>query len=267
MADHLTYMSETIASRNILMQILFEILYTIQYFLLYIPGLFFRPSDVLDGDKRPVVLVSGFLGSPLAWYKVRKRLITEGHPVYCVRLGFQFGNIRRYSKMLQKFLEKKTITDCYLVCHSMGGLVATHMNYKGRDRTRKIFTLGTPYRGSLLTFIFPFTIASLQMNPFSKFIRETKSKYRTLTSVQAVFAQVDQIVLFNYYNVPGRFDDVLLPQVGHINLILGPMGVECISELIHSEESKDPRSKNSSKVKVESKKKLPSKTPVAKRRR
>lgn len=241
MADHLTFLPEKSPHRNIFVQILFEILYALKYFLLYIPGLLVRPGDIPEGDKRAVVLVSGFFGSPLTWGPVRSTLAAAGHPVFVVRLGFQCGNLRAYSEKLQKFLESNNISDCYLVCHSMGGLVAAHMGYRGRDRTRKIFTLGTPFRGHPLAILLPFTFAAWQMNPLSPFMRETQAKYRTLSSVQAVFAKFDEVLFANYLNIPGRFDDVKLAQVGHCNLFMGPAGVECVTELISAEEAKDPK--------------------------
>ncbi|MBX3723837.1 MAG: alpha/beta hydrolase [Turneriella sp.] len=241
MADHLTFLPEKVPHRSVFVQILFEILYAIQYLLFYIPGLLVRPGDIPEGDKRAVVLVSGFFGSPLTWRSARTALAAAGHPVYIVRLGFQFGNLRKYSEKLQVFLEENNISDCYLLCHSMGGLVAAHMGYRGRDRTRKIFTLGTPFRGHPLAILLPFTFAAWQMNPLSPFMRETQGKYRTLSSVQAVFASFDEVLFVNYLNIPGRFDDVKLKQIGHCNLFMGPAGVECITELITAEEAKDPK--------------------------
>ena len=241
MADHLTFLPEKSPPRNVVVQIFFEILYGLLYFILYLPGLLIRPGDIIEGDKRAVVLISGFFGSPLTWLKCRAALVAQGHPVYVVRLGFQFGNLRRYSEKLQRFLEENNISDCYMVCHSMAGLVAAHMGYRGRDRTRKIFTLGTPFRGHPITFLFPFTYATLQMNPLSPFMRETKAKYRTLSSIQAVFARFDEILFIKHLNIPGRFDDVKLAQVGHANLFMGPAGIECITELIAAEEQKDPK--------------------------
>jgi pimeloyl-ACP methyl ester carboxylesterase len=157
------------------------------------------------------------------------------------RFGFQFGNLRQYSTRLERFLEENQLSDCYLVCHSMGGLIAAQMGYRGRDRVRKIFTLGTPFRGHPLTFLFPFTFASIQMNPLSPFMREAQAKYRTLSSVQAVFAKFDEVLFLGYLNIPGRFDDVKLAQFGHCNLFMGPAGIECIVELIAAEEAKDPK--------------------------
>jgi pimeloyl-ACP methyl ester carboxylesterase len=278
MADHLTFLPEKSPPRSLLVQIIFELLYAIKYFALYIPGLLIRPGDITEGEKRPVVLVSGFFGSPLTWLKARAALAAQGHPVFVVRLGFQVGNIRKYSLKLQNFLEANALNDSYMVCHSMGGLAAAHMGYRGRDRIRKIFTLGTPFRGHWATTIFPFTYASLQMHPLSPFMRETQGKYRTLSSVQAVFAKFDEVLVTKKMNIPGRFDDVKLAQVGHCNLFMGPAGIECITELIASEEAKDPKpvpvkndkgeivsaGKPSAKKSVKSKK-APAKKSVAKK--
>ncbi|MCS6971765.1 MAG: alpha/beta hydrolase [Turneriella sp.] len=253
MRDHLTFLPEKSPPRGIFLQIIFEILYAIKFILLYIPGLLLRPGDITTGEKRPVVLVSGFFGSPLTWLKCRAALAQLGHPVYVVRLGFQCGNLRRYSEKLQRFLEDNNLSDCYLVCHSMGGLVAANMGYRGRDRTRKIFTLGTPFRGHPLSILFFFTWAGWQMYPLSRFMREVRDKYRTLTNIQAVFASIDEVLFLDYLNIPGRYDDVRLPQIGHCNLFMGPAGIECITELISAEEAKDP--KHPSKEKAEKRKK------------
>ena len=79
------------------------------------------------------------------------------------------------------------------------------------------------------------------MNPLSPFMRETSAKYRTLSSVQAVFASFDEVNFLPALNIPGRFDDVKLAQIGHCNLFMGPAGIECITELIAAEEAKDPK--------------------------
>jgi len=241
MADHLTFLPERAPQRGRFTQVLFEVLYALKYTLLYLPGLLMRPGDITEGTKRAVVLVSGFFGSPLTWSKCRTALAEQGHPVYVVRLGFQCGNLRSYSKKLENFLDENNLSDAYLVCHSMGGLVAAHMGYRGRDRTRKVFTLGTPFRGHPLTFLVPFAIASWQMFPYSPFMRETQAKYRTLSSIQAVFATFDEINFLPTLNIPGRFDDVKLAQLGHCNLFMGPAGIECVTELILAEEAKDPK--------------------------
>ena len=58
MADYLTFLPEKSPSRNIFVQIIFEILYALRFLLMYIPGLLMRPGDITEG-KKVVVLING----------------------------------------------------------------------------------------------------------------------------------------------------------------------------------------------------------------
>lgn len=241
MSDYLTYVTENSPKRAVAVQIAFEFFYLIRYLARYFAGQIIRPQDSHEGHKRPVVLVSGFFGAPLQLTALRAKFIENGHPVYALRLGFHVGNIHSMSQRLEKILEQKDIADCYIIGHSMGGLAALNMGYRGRDRTRKIFTVGTPHKGSFLAYLFPFTIASWQMMPTSGFIRDIQKKAKTFSNVQAIFARFDEVTILRGFSKPGRYDDVLLKEIGHLNLVMGPSGIECCTELVASEENKDPR--------------------------
>lgn len=204
-------------------------------------GIFIELENSPEGDKRPVVLVSGFLGRTLSWEPMLKHLSTNGHPVYTVPLGFQLGNIRKKSKILETFLIEKDIKDCYIVGHSMGGLIASGLTYKGRDRVKKIFIAGTPVKGTYLSYFLPMFVCSWQMMPNSKFIREAGEIFGKLPNVQSVFTKKDQIILPSENSRLGHFDDVELPEAGHLNLFMGPLGIECLFDLITAEEKKDPK--------------------------
>lgn len=241
MNDHLAYVSDNRSVRNPFLQILMEKWYTILYIWHAIIGIFTQLEDSPEGDKRPVVLVSGFLGRTLSWEPMLKHLSANGHPVYVIPLGFQVGNIRTKSKILENFLIEKNIKDCYIVGHSMGGLISAGLTYKGRDRVKKIFIAGTPVRGTVLAYFAPFFICCWQMMPNSKFIREVGEVFEKLPNVQSVFTQKDQIILPSENSRLGHFDDVELPEAGHLNLFMGPLGIECLFDLITAEENKDPK--------------------------
>ncbi|PJZ53892.1 esterase/lipase family protein [Leptospira adleri] len=241
MNDHLAYVSDNRLVRNPFLQFLAEKWYTILYLWHAILGIFTELEDSPEGDKRPVVLVSGFLGRTLSWEPMRKHLIENGHPVYVVPLGFQMGNIRRKSQILEDYLVQKDIKDCYIVGHSMGGLIASGLTYKGRDRVKKIFIAGTPVHGTYLAYIAPIFICTWQMMPGSKFIREAVEIFEKLPNVQSVFTKRDQIVIPSENSRLGHFDDVELPEAGHLNLFMGPLGIECLFDLITAEENKDPK--------------------------
>ncbi|MDI7185824.1 alpha/beta fold hydrolase [Leptospira santarosai] len=241
MNDHLAYVSDNRSVRNPILQVLAEKWYTILYLWYAIIGIFIELEHSPEGDKRPVVLVPGLLGRTLSWEPMLKHLAANGHPVYTVPLGFQLGNIRKKSKILETFLIEKNIKDCYIVGHSMGGLIASGLTYKGRDRVKKIFLAGTPVRGTYLSYFLPMFVCSWQMMPNSKFIREVGEVLGKLPNVQSVFTKKDQIILPSENSRLGHFDDVELPEAGHLNLFMGPLGIECLFDLITAEEKKDPK--------------------------
>lgn len=238
--DHLTYLPEKGNIRPVIIQHLVEIYHQFYYFFSHIIGIFFDLPHHTEGDKRPVVCVSGFLGRTPSWYGVRKHLISLGHPVYVVPLGFQTGNIRKKSKILENFLIENRIKDCYLVCHSMGGLIAAGLSYKGRDRVRKIFTVGSPLHGTYMAYLAPIFPCTWQMMPGSKLVKEVVETYSTFHNVQAVFTKGEGIVRPWESSRLGNFDDVEVPEYGHLNLYLGALGIECIGALVTAEEKKDP---------------------------
>lgn len=240
MADHLTYVSDTLPERSKAKQILYEIWYHILYLFFFIAGFIYKLKDHTEGEKRPVVLMSGLLGKTPAWFRVRKALIEKGHPVYSVSFGAQAGNIVTKSRKLEQLLVDKDIQDCYIVAHSMGGLISLGLGYKGLDRVRKIFTFGTPYKGSYLTFAMPFLPATIQMMPFSKFIKDSMARAQTFVNLQSVYAESDELIIPIESARLDRFNDVKLPEFGHFNMIMGPLGIECILELVKQEEDRDP---------------------------
>ncbi|TGK20718.1 alpha/beta hydrolase [Leptospira fluminis] len=252
--DHLTYLPENRSIRPVLVQHLVEFYFNFYYLISNIIGIFVTLPDHTEGHKRPVVLVTGFLGRNITWKAMKERLVSLGHPVYAVPLGFQVGDIRKKSKLLEEFILEKDIKDCYLVCHSMGGLIAAGLTYKGRDRVRKIFTLGSPLHGTYVAYAAPFFPCTWQMFPGSKLVQEVVETYSKFHNVQSIFTKGDSIVRPYESARLGHFDDVEIPEYGHLNLYLGSLGIECLSSLITAEEKKDPLSVKQKPVKAESQK-------------
>ncbi|MDR1581440.1 MAG: hypothetical protein LBS35_13875 [Synergistaceae bacterium] len=82
-----------------------------------------------------------------------------GRPVYFFSYDWRQNNAGTALK-LRRFIEELTVANgkVDLVCHSMGGLVASsyYKQFENDHRTNKIVTAGTPYEGS--HFVFPAVI-------------------------------------------------------------------------------------------------------------
>ncbi len=225
-----------------------------------------------EGNKRPVLLVPGWCGRTKSFRKMAERLAREGYPVYPVPLGSQLGCIDRKAGELSKFLDQHTLTDVYVVAHSMGGLISVRSMMKGETRIRRLITMGTPYRGThviylgyaasiLLVLALSFWLSPLagsiylglflqipslwQMQPESGFLTEVLEYLgQVATPVQCVYAVQDQIVVHNWREAwsptrLGRDDDLCLPEYGHMNLFMGDSGIELVTRLLARYDKKE----------------------------
>lgn len=240
MSEYLKYVSDTLPLRPLWKQIFFEYCYKLEYFFGYLLGFIFELPSKKTGSKRPVVLIPGFFGRSWNFFRLRRHFMKNGHPVYLPKMGFQVGSIYKKSERLAQYLEKNDIRDCYIIGHSMGGLITASMGYKGRDRVRKMYTVGSPLKGTYLAILLPIFAATLQMTPYSKFTKNFKLVFSSLSNVQSIFAKGDEVIFPQNSAHMGRFDDVMVPEYGHLNLIMGPLGIESLTELVRQEEAKDP---------------------------
>lgn len=237
MKEHLTYLPEPEDRTGKILQVLREFIFSLLYPFLYVFGLIF-PLRPLLGEKRPVVLIPGFMGSGWYLYFLRRALFQRGYTVYTPNFGFQMGDIKAKALVLENFLEKNKLEDCYLIGHSMGGLIALQMGYRGRDRVRKLFLANVPLKGSYLAILALFCKAGWQMLPFSVFIKDIQRRFTTFVNTQTIFSFFDQVVFPVEFLHLGRFDDVEFAEIGHLNLVMGKNGIRCLVDLVELEEKK-----------------------------
>ena len=240
MSDYLTYVRDHNKSQNLIVQIFKEFVYSLRFFFSAMLGLMLRVPHITEGKKRPIILVSGLFATPFTHRVLRQKLIALGYPVYCFRAGFQLRSIKKNSQHLEYFLVNNNLSDCYLIAFGLGGIITMSLGYRGRDRIRKLLTLGSPFKGNWY-HIFAFFIPScLQTIPVSPYLQSLKINYTNFLNVQSVFAKLDLSMLPFTSARLGRWDDILLPQIGHYSLFLSSNAHACAIELIDSEESKDP---------------------------
>ena len=108
--------------------------------------------------RRGVVLVHGFICNRAVWNPLMAGLQRQGHPFIAVTLTPVFGDIDGYAAQLGAAVERlqaATGLPPFIVCHSMGGLVARawlrHQVHAGAPvDVPCIVTIGTPHRGTWL---------------------------------------------------------------------------------------------------------------------
>ena len=108
------------------------------------------------GDKFPLIMVHGFLGSSIMWepqvqeLKKHYRVITPDLP------GFGYSDkvkpcdsINSMAKSILYLIDQKKIDKFYLLGHSMGGMIVQEMTKLEGDKVEKLICYGTGPRGEM----------------------------------------------------------------------------------------------------------------------
>jgi len=240
MNDFLRYESDTIQSKRKSLQVLHEIWLLCQNFFLWLWNFISQMPPSREGTRRPVLLIAGLVGSTWSFQKLQRMLVEAGHPVYTLSFSSPFESLAKRAQKLEVYLEKQSITDCYIVGHSMGAFPVFGMSFRGRDRIRKLYAVGTPFKGSFLSYLCPITPARIDIIPGSQYLKNSERSVQTFSNYQALFSAGDEFIVPANNARPNRYDDVLIPEFGHMNLVMGDLGVEAITNLVDGEEQKDP---------------------------
>lgn len=138
--------------------------------------------------QTPVLLLYGFFSSRRAVTVLEKMLINRGHQVLSFNLGGLMGTFfTRDIIETAEFIDIKIkrqfarhgFKKIHIVAHSKGGLVALWWLLKlgGHQYCDKVITMGTPFSGSMLTYLGLITPLGLlwrdlyQMRPGSSFLQ------------------------------------------------------------------------------------------------
>lgn len=146
-------------------------------------------KNLYSADKIPIVLLYGFGSSRKTLRSMEAVLSKRGFEVMSFNLGGSLGVFfTRGIKDTAEFIDRKIqrqmrrygFKKVHVVAHSKGGLVALWwlLRLGGSEYCDKIITLGTPFKGSWLTWLALLTPLSFfwkdvwQMRPGSSFLRE-----------------------------------------------------------------------------------------------
>ena len=154
-----------------------------------------KPQHHEGGEKRPVVLVPGFLGRGIAFEPMGKALSKAGHPVFVADLGYGVGCIEQKGALLREEMEQWGVEEPVVVGHSMGGLIALSMPEETLDEVHHFVTLGTTFHGAVLSYLFPMFPAARQLNPKSKVIEGLIDRAQSQPNLTPIVGRWDEIAL------------------------------------------------------------------------
>ena len=143
----------------------------------------------LSPDRTPILLLYGFFSTRRSLGILERHLIAKGYDVISFNLGGLLGTFFTSSILdsaifidgkIKRQLDRHGIKNIHIVAHSKGGLVALWwlLRMGGSQFCKKVVTLGTPFKGSRLTYLALITPLGLiwrdmwQMRPGSAFLKQ-----------------------------------------------------------------------------------------------
>lgn len=224
-------------------------------------------SHSFNASSQPVILLYGFFSSRRTLSVLEHLLVQRGFHVMSFNLGGVLGVFfTRGIKESAAFLDQKIKNqmDRYgfqkvsIVAHSKGGLVAlwwlTRMGgYQFCDR---VVTMGTPFRGSYLTYLLLITPLGFiwkdiwQMRPGSKFLRDLHSSpVVDNVTIYNMYSEKDRVATGRdgIFNWPGRVVPVPMHHLSHFEYLYKRTIGDSLSKILHENatESSDSSKENS----------------------
>lgn len=215
---------------------------------LYIYKKFFHKTEMKEG--RPIVWIHGYGGEAAAnWYKEYRLEHACMGPLFTINLGSaMLFDINDHAAKLKAFLEKvrkKTgRDDVTIICHSMGGVVATHfLNEHCDEKTqvKEIVTLGSPLQGTPIASVAslnPLDKCAKDMRQDSELIKNlaTKVKTKSKTRFLHVASKNDLIIPVEsalFKNHEGEnVERVLVSGVGHCGLPFSDAAIDSVIDFL-----------------------------------
>jgi triacylglycerol esterase/lipase EstA (alpha/beta hydrolase family) len=190
-------------------------------------------------ERRPVLLLHGYLQHPANFLSLRRRLRRDGWAhVYTLRHAPMFGDIERSAARLgsaiDRIREATGAPAVDVVAHSMGGLVArAYVRARGSaSGIARLVTLGTPHQGTHVFRRLAHDPMLVQMRPDSPLLRRLASDdpVPTLVECVAIYSTGDAVVVpphNGYYK--GAFN-IEIAGTGHMSLLFSRRVYDLVRE-------------------------------------
>lgn len=197
------------------------------------------------GDKRPVLLVPGYMATRGSLHLLEARLGELGHVVMGYPTGIgHLGDIRKSAALLGRRIEALAAHApghrIDVVAHSMGGLAMLYYvkRLRGHRSVRRLILLGTPATGTWAALagvvMAPLGRASLQLLPRSGFLRDlSRGAWPDGVDIVSISGQRDFIAPQGSTRLMG-IRHVALP-TNHSGLLVDRQAAEVVSAVLRAE--------------------------------
>jgi pimeloyl-ACP methyl ester carboxylesterase len=189
-------------------------------------------------DCLPLLMIHGYVCNRGYWIPAAEKLIARGYVTDCVTLEPAFGNIEKYTALIEarvQALKAQTgAQKVVLVCHSMGGLAAReYLRRYGEASIAHVITVGTPHDGTVIAQL-GVGANTRQMERKSVWrkalaLDEPATRYPLFTTI---YSRIDNIVAPARAAVLPGAKEIELEDVGHVAMSVSPRCLAVIFEEI-----------------------------------
>jgi triacylglycerol esterase/lipase EstA (alpha/beta hydrolase family) len=176
----------------------------------------------------PVLLLHGVMCNAGVWHPLKRHLAARGiGPVYALSYGPPLASIEVFARQaaakIDAILAATDARQVTIVAHSMGGLVArAYLRGWGGARVRRVITIGTPHRGSVLAHTFPGRSLA-QMRPGSAWLAGLGASAATdAPPIVSLWSWHDSMVAPQTSSVLEQAENVALAGIAHNALLSDP---------------------------------------------
>jgi pimeloyl-ACP methyl ester carboxylesterase len=208
----------------------------------------------LHCTEQPVLLLHGFLATPLTLSTLVARLRRSGHCPHIVQLGGLLGRFnalpiegvaRVVADRVEQLVQAHRSERIDVVGHSEGGLIGRYyvQRLDGAHRVRHLVTLGTPHRGTFWAYA-GYLLGSLvpslpQMAPGSPLLRAlTDESFPRAVRLTSVYSRSDSICPPSSCRLESQrrahLKNVEVARVGHLEFLFSARISSIISRELES---------------------------------
>ena len=201
----------------------------------------FLPSPKIGrGNKRPILLVHGYVNHPNVWLLQKRWLSSLGlGPIYAIKLGHPFKSIRFYGEKVKEkakqIAQETGRDDLILIGHSMGGLVSAWyaIELARKGTVTDVVTIASPLAGTPLAYL-GFGLNAKEMLKNSEFTSQLSKAIKESQEIRFhhIATKSDQIVIPGITAAIPENNHFIFEDLGHASLLFSKRTAKKIHEWV-----------------------------------